>query len=117
MHDTEISLGAPLADVVGVHVLRPERPAAVPARAERLAPLPAGLVDEQPADLERDGRRELGPADDAEQHRVHDWLVGMGPLLLEAGYADLVVGPLDHDLGRVQENSIDGCLETSNDNG
>ena len=101
MHDAEVPLGAPLADVLGVHVLRPERLLAVPARPEGLAPLPAGLVDEQPADLERDVRRELGPADGAEQHGVHDRIVRMGPLELEAGDADLIVGPLDHDLGRV----------------
>lgn len=45
-------------------------------------------------------RRELGPADGAEQHGVDDRLVGMGTVELEAVDADLGIGPLDHDLGR-----------------
>lgn len=101
MDDAEVPLGTPLADVVGVHMLRPEQSATVPARPEGLAPLPAGLVDQQPADLERDGRRELGPADGAKQYRVGDRLVGMGPVEPVAGDADLGIRPLDHDLGRV----------------
>ena len=51
---------ASLADVVAVHVFKAERPVAVPARPERRASLPRGIIDEQPAELECDGRRELG---------------------------------------------------------
>ncbi|KAF5039195.1 hypothetical protein DSECCO2_546500 [anaerobic digester metagenome] len=38
--------------------------------------------------------------DDAEEHRLHDGLVRMGPLLLEAIDADLCISSLDRDLGR-----------------
>ena len=49
-----------------------------------------------PADLERDGRRELGPVDAAEQHGVDNRVVRKGPVEHVAVDADLVAGPLDH---------------------